>query len=527
MKLATSREMKNIDARTMSEHSIAGLDLMENAGAGIATVIAREFAPLSQKRVTIVCGKGNNGGDGLVVARHLRSEGAEVGVFLLARREDLKGDPSVNLQRWESLGGTVRELPGEGSGPWDALRDSLAESDLAADAILGTGATGALKGVAAEAARALQECICPVVSVDVPTGVDADTGAAGEPCVRASLTATLALMKRGLFLYPGVERAGRIVLVDIGVPGSCVEEEAIGTELVEHATAAGLLPSRPFNAHKGVCGKVAIVGGSVGLTGAVTLAGLGALRAGSGLVTAHVPSDLNPILEVKLTEVMTSPLPQTWRSSISLKALPRLVELAKTADALLLGPGLSRVDDSAELARAFAREYKGMEPPVAPVVLDADGINAFEGALDLLKGTGWVVTPHPGEMGRLTGRSIAEIEANRIDAARKLAVDTGLTVVLKGAPTVTADGSGGCFVNSTGNPGMATGGSGDVLSGVVLSFLGQGLSGPHASLLAVYLHGLAGDLAAEEKTVWGMSAGDIVECLPLALLALSRGDLGD
>jgi hydroxyethylthiazole kinase-like uncharacterized protein yjeF len=527
MKLATAREMKNIDARTMRDYSIAGLDLMENAGAGIATVIGREFGPVSRKRVTIVCGKGNNGGDGLVVARHLRSEGAEVRVFLLAKQGDLKGDPAVNLQRWESLGGTVTELLDEGSGPWDELSDSLAGSDLAVEAVLGTGAAGALKGLAAVAARALQECICPVVSVDVPTGVDADTGAAGEPCVRADLTATLALMKRGLFLYPGVERAGKVVLVDIGVPGACVREEAIGTELVEHASAASLLPSRPFNAHKGVCGKVAIVGGSVGLTGAVTLAGLGALRAGSGLVTAYVPADLNPILEVKLTEVMTAPLPQTWQSSISLKALPKLIELAKTADALLLGPGLSRVADSAELARAFAREYRGIEPPVAPVVLDADGLNAFEGALDLLSGTGWVVTPHPGEMGRLTGESIAEVEANRIESARRLAADSGLTVVLKGAPTVTADGSGRCFVNSTGNPGMATGGSGDVLSGIVLSFLGQGLDGPDAAILAVYLHGLAGDLAAEENTVWGMSAGDIVECLPQALLALSRGDIGD
>ncbi len=527
MKLATAQQMRNIDARTMREYSIAGLDLMENAGAGIATVIEREFAPVSRKRVTVVCGKGNNGGDGLVVARHLRSKGAEVSVFLLAGAGELKGDPAVNLQRWEALGGAVKELAGESSGPWGELKESLAGADLAVDAVLGTGATGALTGKVGTAAQALQGCACPVVSVDVPTGVDADTGAAGEPCVRAALTATLALMKRGLFLYPGVERAGKVVLVDIGVPGPCVEEEGIDTELVEHAYAAGLLPPRSFNAHKGVCGKVAIVGGSVGLTGAVTLAGLGALRAGSGLVTAHVPADLNPILEVKLTEVMTSPLPQTWQSSISLKALPQLVDLARSADALLLGPGLSRVDDSAELARAFAREYKAMAPPKAPVVLDADGLNAFEGVVDLLKGTGWVVTPHPGEMGRLTGDSISEIEAQRIDAARKLAVDTGLTVVLKGAPTVTADPAGRCFVNSTGNPGMATGGSGDVLSGIILSFLGQGLDGPRAAHLAVYLHGLAGDLAAEEKTVWGMSAGDIPEYMPQALVALSRGDLGD
>jgi NAD(P)H-hydrate epimerase len=334
-------------------------------------------------------------------------------------------------------------------------------------------------------------------------------------------------MKRGLFLYPGVERAGRVVLVDIGIPASCVDAERIETELVEHGRAAALLPERPFNAHKGYCGKVAVVGGSVGLTGAVALAGLGAMRSGSGLVTAHVPADLNPILEAKLTEVMTSPLPQTDDMSISMKALPRLLELSGSMDALLLGPGLSRNPESAELAREFAREHKKMSSPKAPVVLDADGINAFEGRLDLLKDSGWVITPHPGEMGRLTGAGIDEIESKRIEAARELAAESGLTVVLKGAPTVTADSAGRCHVNSTGNPGMATGGSGDVLSGMVLSFLGQGLSGGQAAILAVYLHGLAGDVAAEENTVWGMSAGDIVDCIPEALLALSLEDFGD
>jgi len=519
--------MRNIDARAMSEYSIRSLDLMENAGAGIASVIEDEFSPLSRKSVTIVCGKGNNGGDGLVVARHLASKGADVRVFLLAGRHDLKGDPAANLKRWEEMGGTVTEIESEESPGWADLYDSLASSDMAVDAILGTGAAGALSGKVARAAEALESCGCPVVAVDVPTGVDADTGAAGEPCVRAALTATLGLMKRGLFLYPGVERAGSVVLVDIGIPASCVEEERIATELFEHSSAAALLPGRPFNAHKGYCGKVAIVGGSVGLTGAVTLAGLGALRSGSGLVTAYVPEGLNPILEMKLTEVMTSPLPQTKELSLSMKALPGLIELARTVDALLLGPGLSRNPETAEMARAFASEYKKMSSPAAPVVLDADGINAFEGGLDLLRDTGWIITPHPGEMSRLTGRSIADIESRRIESARDTAVEAGLTVVLKGAPTVTADGSGRCYVNSTGNPGMATGGSGDVLSGMVLSFLGQGLAGPEAAALAVYLHGLAGDIAADENTVWGMTAGDIVEYLPEALLELTADDYGD
>ena len=527
MKLATAREMRNIDARAMDEYSMVSLDLMESAGSGIATVMETEFAPIAGKSVTIVCGKGNNGGDGLVVARHVRARGAKVRVFLLAEGSDLKGDPEVNLQRWEALGGTATELAAEDCAGWSDLSEAIAGADLAVDAILGTGAAGTLGGVVAKAARILEDCRCPVVAVDMPTGVDADTGASGEPCVRATLTATLALMKRGLFLYPGVERAGRVVLVDIGIPSACIEEQCIKTELVEHIRAAALLPKRPFNAHKGHCGKVAVVGGSVGLTGAVTLAGLGALRAGSGLVTAHVPAELNPILEVKLTEVMTSPLPQTPAASISTKALPALLELARTMDALLLGPGLSRNLESAELARAFAAEHKKMPSPKAPVVLDADGINAFEGNLSLLMGTGWVITPHPGEMGRLTGGGVGGIEAGRIEAARSLAREAGLNVVLKGAPTVTAGRSGECYVNSTGNPGMATGGSGDVLAGMVLSFLGQGLSGTDAAVLAVYLHGLAGDLAAADKTVWGMTAGDIVDYLPQAFVALSRGELGD
>ena len=527
MKLATASQMRNIDSRAMKGHSIESLELMENAGAGIAAVIETEFAPIESKRVTIICGKGNNGGDGLVVARHLHSRGVRVRVFLLARCDELKGDPESNLKRWESVGGSVTELESEAAAGWSDLEDALAGSDLAVDAMLGTGAEGSLTRKIAKAALALQECKCAVVAVDLPTGVDADTGAAGEPCVRATLTATLALMKVGLFLYPGVERAGRIVLVDIGIPASCVEEEGIATELVENTLAAELLPGRPFNAHKGFCGKVAVIGGSVGLTGAVTLAGLGAMRSGAGLVTAYVPEGLNPILETKLTEVMTSPLPQTSAGSISAHALPRLLDLAGEVDAMLLGPGLSRAPESAELVREFARAHKAMPAPKVPVVLDADGINAFEGKLDLLHGAGWVVTPHPGEMSRLTGEKIGDIESRRIEAARELAVRSGLTLVLKGAPTVTAEGSGRCFVNSTGNPGMATGGTGDVLSGMILSFLGQGLEGPRAALLAVYLHGLAGDLAAAEKTVWGMSAGDIVDYLPQAFYALSMDDFCD
>ena len=526
MKLATSSEMRSIDARAMEEYSVASLDLMESAGSGIAAVIDGSFSPIASKAVTIVCGKGNNGGDGLVVARHLREKGAEVDVFLLAERSDLKGDPLANLKRWESLGGAVAEIPDEASKGWTELEESLTRSDVAVDALLGTGVTGDLKGPVAKATALLQEASCPVVAVDVPTGVSADTGAAGEPCVRAALTATLALMKRGLCLAPGVERAGQVFLVDIGVPDECVDEEGIETELVESVQAASLLPERQFNAHKGTCGKVAVVGGSVGLTGAVTLAGLGALRSGSGLVTAYVPETLNPILEVKLTEVMTSPLPETREGSISKRALPRILDLLGSLDAVLLGPGLSRNPESAELMRDIAVEYKKMPSPKAQVILDADGINAFEGKAELLKDTGWVITPHPGEMGRLTGESIRGIESKRIEAARELARDLGITLVLKGAPTVTADGSGGCVVNSTGNPGMATGGTGDVLSGMIVSFLGQGLPGPEAAVLAVYLHGLAGDLAAEEKTQWGMSAGDVVDYLPQALLALSEGDSG-
>jgi NAD(P)H-hydrate epimerase len=527
MKLATANEMRNIDARAMGEYSIPSLDLMENAGSGIASVIESEFAPISSKFVTIVCGKGNNGGDGLVIARRLHALGARVNVFLLAGGSDLKGDPEANLDRWISSGGGVTELETEDAVGWDDLHDSLARSGVVVDAILGTGAFGPLKGVVAKAVLALGECRCPIVAVDAPTGVNSDTGAAEEPCVSATLTATLALMKRGLFLYPGVERAGRVVLVDIGIPALCVDREGIKTNLVEHARAAALLPARPFNAHKGFCGKVAVIGGSVGLTGAVALAGRGALRSGSGLVTAHVPEDLNSILEVKLTEVMTSPLPQTSDASISSAALPRLLELTREMDALLLGPGLSRNPESAKLVREFAGEHKKMPSPKSPVVLDADGINAFEGKLDLLKGSGWVVTPHPGEMSRLTGGTIEDIESGRIEAARDLAVEAGLTVVLKGAPTVTAGDDGLCHVNSTGNPGMATGGSGDVLSGMVLSFLGQGRDPTQAAVLAVYLHGLAGDLAAEDSTVWGLIAGDIVDHLPEALLSLSLEDFGD
>jgi NAD(P)H-hydrate epimerase len=519
MLLVTAEEMRLLDRATIERGHASGELLMERAGAGVVEAMERRYGPTLGLRVLVLCGTGNNGGDGLVAARHLLARGAEVHIGVLGDHTRIRGEALAHLDRVTATGLTVTSIAGEDE--LERLVASRDEWDLALDALLGTGARGEPEGLLAAAVqvlRRLDDTGTHVIALDLPTGVDADTGGIARRAVRADLTVTFGCPKRGHFLYPGRAFVGALEVVDIGLATEALAATPIPVSLATAPEMAALLPARDPRAHKGSVGRVLVVGGSIGLTGAVALAARAALRAGAGYVQAAVPRSLNDVLEVKLTEEMTLPMPETVERTLALAALEPLLARAAGADVIALGSGLSRHREAAELARRLVAESD------RPLVIDADGLNAFEDHTDaLMRAPGArVLTPHLGEMGRLTGVDPATLEARRIDAAREWAQRWRSVVVLKGAPTVTASPQGHATVNPTGNPGMATAGMGDVLTGTIAALIAQGLAPYDAARLGVYAHGMAGDLAAGEKGQFGLTAGDALESLPLALLALVR-----
>jgi hydroxyethylthiazole kinase-like uncharacterized protein yjeF len=516
VKIATPEQMRRIDSKAIKGLGIPGLTLMENAGRGVVSVIEQVAGDVRGKEFTIICGKGNNGGDGFVVARLLREKRARVKSFLLASEKEVSGDASENLKRFVSMGGVVKELTEKNVA--DELTPALERTHFIVDAIYGTGFRGRAEGLAARAIELINCSSAQVFSVDVPSGLDCGTGKTEGPCVTAHATATLALLKRGLVFFPGRKHTGDIFLIDIGIPKECVDEENIQLTLMDNNLAREWFPTREPDVHKGDCGKVAVVGGSVGLTGAVTLCSKAAMRTGAGLVTAGVPSSLNDILEVKMTEAMTRPLPETAERTISLEASSAVMDLVSASDVLAFGPGLSRNPESAALAR------KIVPYAAKPTVLDADGLNAFIGHTELFSRAGkcLIITPHIVEMSRLTGEEPSVIGEDRVGAAGRFSEKYGIIVLLKGAPTVIAESDGTTYLNPTGNAGLASGGSGDVLTGIIAGLLGQGVSPIRAAVLGAYLHGLAADMAKEGLGEEGMIAGDLVELIPEAIWCLRK-----
>ncbi len=512
----TAAEMRALDRRAVGDLGIAGVRLMKNAGRGAAEVILSYFGPQRRKRVVVCCGKGNNGGDGFVVAGRLKAAGARVTAFLLAKPAEVRGDAAAMLAAYRRSGGTIRQVADESG--IRALEMALASADLVVDALLGTGLTGPATGLYALAIDAINRSGKPVAALDLPSGLSSDHGRLLGPTVTATLTTTFAGWKRGLLLYPGGARAGHVRVVSIGIPDSAVRE-GIAVFLLEAADIARLLPPRPPDAHKGAFGHLLVVAGSVGKTGAAAMAGRSALRSGAGLATIAAPRSQQPIIAALGMEAMTEPLDETPAQSVCLKAKSRILELAQRMDAIALGPGVSLDGETQSLVRELVAEVE------RPMVLDADGLTALVGHLDLLKRSpaSRCLTPHPGEMARLLDVTVAEVQGDRIETARNFCRRFGVFLVLKGARSVIGEPGGEVYVSPTGNPGMATGGSGDVLTGMVGAFLARGLD-PLSSLQAgVFIHGLAGDLARAEKGEEGMIAGDILEAVPRAILAVQRG----
>jgi len=510
MKAAKASEMREIDSQAINDYGIVGMALMESAGAEVARKVEQVLGDLRNKKVCIFAGKGNNGGDGFVIARRLENKGLKVKVFLLGVKESVAGDARLELDVLLKTDCDIIELTG--GRDWDKAKIAAAWADCLVDALLGTGFHGQIEGQMAEVIKIINTADKPTVAVDIPSGIDSDTGQVRGMAVRASHTVTFALPKPGLLFQPGASYAGEMVVADIGIPGKLLCGDVIRQNMVTADYVRRILPRRQPGAHKGSCGRVLVIAGSQGLTGAAALTSSAAVRAGAGLVTLGVAASLNPIMETKVTEVMTKVLPETAWGTLGLDAAPYILKLAAECDVLAIGPGLGREEETAEAVRETVKNA------CCPLVLDADGINALAGHTAILQQSKALVilTPHPGELSRLTGLTVEAINSDRLTAAREAAESWGSIVVLKGPGTVVAFPDGEVYINTSGNAGMATGGTGDVLTGIIAAFIAQGLSSHEAAVAGVYIHGIAGDVAARRGQI-GMSAGDLLQAIPAAI----------
>ena len=508
MKLVTAREMKALDVQAQNDYAMPGILLMDNAAQAVAEAVHEALTALEGERVVIFCGGGNNGGDGLGAARWLQSYGVSVRAFVVGAALDaVQGDAALELAMFTKAGGRVEALSTEDD--WVLAELAASKADVLVDALLGTGFHGELEGDVLRACELLNKSEKYILAVDIPTGVNADNGAVCEQAVRADHTVTMALVKTGLLLYPGREYCGDIELADISMPVKLVEDYKSDKYRLTDEIVRELLPLRKANAHKGDAGRVVICAGSPGYTGAAALASDAAVKAGAGLVSLYTPLSSRDVLAIKLTEVMVHGLLERMPGILGGGAASDVASSAEAADVLAIGPGLGTSESTQEAVRTILQKI------TTPVVIDADALTALAGHTEILAAmqAQKVLTPHPGEMARLTGLEIAEIEADRINVAKKYAEQWQAIVVLKGAPTVIGCPNGTVYVNSTGNSSLATGGSGDVLTGIIAGLAAQEISLQEAAICGVYLHGLAAELTGIDI---GLAAGELAALLPQA-----------
>lgn len=513
--LLTSEEMRRSDSIAIKRFHMPGLALMENAGHEVSNVVAQLLGDVRNKHILILCGKGNNGGDGFVAARHLANQGAQIDLFLIGKRREVRGDAKLNLEillkiaRGNSLVSVTE---------FRSLKQlaSTKHPDLIIDALLGTGSSGELRPPYRGIVNWVNSQKVQKLAVDIPTGVDADSGFVPEVAIKADVTVTMAAKKVGLVVGKGSAHAGKIKIASIGMPTGALDQSKPRSFLVELEDVRRVLPPRPFNAHKHSVGKLLVIAGSRGLTGAAALTCESAMRAGAGAVVLLTPDVVYPILGRKLTEVMVHPIKSTSQGNLGLDALPVVEKFTEWADAVVIGPGISTAEETRRLVLSV------MKSCPRPLLMDADALNALATHQDggsvvrARRRLTTLLTPHVGELSRMTGFTSEEIERDRVAVARAVAHKFKCTLVLKGAPTVVATPVGELFVNSTGNPGLATAGSGDVLAGILGTLLAKGLSVSNAAFAGVYLHGLAADLASKRYGQESMVAGDVIEFLPAA-----------
>ncbi|MBT5875087.1 MAG: NAD(P)H-hydrate dehydratase [Candidatus Latescibacteria bacterium] len=523
MLLTTSEQMRSIDRRTIKEFRISAYSLMERAGFAVAQTAIQMLGATCRKRVEILCGKGNNGGDGFVVGRLLTMQGADVRCILLGDRSAVEGASRTQMDLAENGGARIVQINE------DSELDLLPGTDLIIDAILGTGLKGPATGLAACAIQKANEHSSPILSVDIPSGLLPNSMPPNRAdmeswsCIKADRTVTIGLMKVELATYPGRDWAGRVDVADIGFPKEAIDAEALWLSMPSLAEMADILPRRAQDVHKGSVGRIAIIAGSPGMTGAATLASEASMRAGAGVTILGAPASLQDILSTKLTEVMVRALPETAERCLSLDAAGPIEKLISWSDVTAIGPGLSTNDATSRLIR------KIVASSTQPMVIDADGLNACAEDREALSNrrAPTVITPHVGELSRLTGLSSDQIAKDRICAARNAAHSFGAVVVLKGAGTVVSSQDGRVSINPTGNSGMATAGVGDVLTGIIAGVMAQGLDAFEAAILGVYLHGLSGDLSAATIGPHSLLARDLIQNLPEAIKKVSKECLRD
>ncbi|MGB8953545.1 MAG: NAD(P)H-hydrate dehydratase [Candidatus Aminicenantales bacterium] len=516
MKVLTSKQMKEIDRKTIEDIGIPGPVLMENAGIQIFRAVKARFPDISGEKIVIVAGKGNNGGDGLVVARHLFNQGCQPHVLLLASRQEVRGDAAIHLPIAEKLGIRITEICTLED--WKAHKKEVQNATLLVDAIFGTGLLKPAEGLYAAAILDLNKSRAYKVAVDIPSGLSSDTFRILGPTVKADLTVTLAAPKIGHLFPPAEDWVGELEIADISIPPFLFEDEALKLELVERKNFALGLKKRRKDSHKGTYGHLFIISGSLGKTGAAVMAARAALRMGAGLVTVGTPKSCLPLVARSTMEVMTEPLQETEEKTLSSEALPQALKLLQGKDGLLLGPGISTHPSTAEFVLSLIPRIR------IPAVIDADGLNILAGNPDVLKSLNQpiVLTPHPGEFARLANISTKEVIEGKLELVPRFAEKYRVYLVLKGYKTLIATPQGKMFINPTGNPGMATAGSGDVLSGMIASLIIQDKDVLAALLAAVYLHGLSGDLGVKKVGERPLVAGDLIRRLPQALKIMEQ-----
>lgn len=514
--LATAEQMQRFDRAAITKYGIPGSLLMENAGRAFVEELSKRFGPLAGKYVTVVCGKGNNGGDGFVIARHLLNQQSFVSVALLCKRRDVGGDAKVNFEILRRLlplyKNSLRVV--EVSSVSDLKR--LRGGEVVVDAIFGTGFRGRVDGIQQQAIQWINQQKCVVGAVDIASGVDSSTGVVVGEAVHANFTVTMGMAKVGQFVGRGRDHSGDVVVADISIPREILDNGKIGTYVVEASDVRSVLPKRIRTAHKYSVGKVLVLAGSRRFTGAPLMTAQAAMRGGAGAVVLATPSSIHPILARRMAEVLMIPLAETSEGSISMEAYEAIHERVHWADAVAIGPGLSRNAETMDLVRRLIPEID------RPLVVDADALFALSKELRLLsrRESETILTPHAGELAELIQQSAPMIELERVEVARSAAKKFRSILCLKGSPTATATGDGSVFLNPTGNPGMATIGAGDVLTGLIASLTAQGMAAGTSAYAGAFIHGLAGDIAARRLGEQSLMAMDILHDIAEAIKAV-------
>ncbi len=506
MKACFASQMRNIDKSATKNGSIPSIVLMENAAIACMNELKATFSSLECMRVAVFCGKGNNGGDGLCLARHLYNMGVEVAVYLVCGNE-FYGDAKINYDIIKKMNVNIDIVADT-----DNLKYIIRSYDVVIDAIYGTGIHGTVGGISYDVINEINENAKYTLSVDVPSGINSDSGEICGICVKADKTVTFVAYKVGMLMFPAADYVGEVTVADISIPDYIIEQQKVSINVADDKFVRDNFPLRRKNSQKGDYGKVLVIAGSTGLSGAAYLSSQSAVISGSGLVTLAIPEGLNVAMEAKTTEVMTYPV-MDINGHISSSATEEILKLVDKADAVLIGPGLGRSRDVTRIVESVLSHSN------VPVIVDADGINAVSENKSMLNGCTCPVifTPHAVEMSRLTELEKDYIEDNRIVVSKEFAEEYGVTVILKGHRTIVTASDGEQYINITGNSGLATGGSGDVLAGITVSLCARGISEAKAAAMAVYIHGKAGDFAMAKYGIESVTATTVMECIPYAM----------